>query len=175
MAGKTTFVCILTGEGDPFNVLERTPGIDIFELTTEQVAHLKLFDVAGHDLFHTTHSFFFGGASVLFVYIVDTERSLAEMEEDAMHWLAFVYSGRPPDAPTPYVIVLGSRGEKGRTRQIKLESLMKTIKRRFGDRFIFIGEPKALDLRQANSQVMQNVKTMLFAGAQRCLEVRVNL
>ena len=171
-AGKTTFVCAISGQGDPFNVFERTPGIDILEMN-EQGLLLKLHDVAGHDLYHTTHSFFFGGASALFVYVVDTELSPKQMEDDAIYWLAFVSSGRSCDDPASHIIILGSRGDiRQAGRQAKLNVLVKKLQEMFKNSFIFIGVPVALDLRQRGSTDMETVKQQLMQAAQSCLQVR---
>ena len=84
-SGKTMFALSVTGIGDASNVSERTSGIDILEANLEKVGRLKVHDVAGHDLFHTTRSFFFGGVSALVIYIVDTDHSRDKMLADAIY------------------------------------------------------------------------------------------
>lgn len=171
-AGKTTFAIAITGQGDPFDVSARTAGIDIFEAKFEDFCQIKIYDVAGHDLYHTTHSFFFGGASALFIYVVDLERSPSQLEDDAIYWLAFVYSGRSHNDPPPHLMILGSRGEKHKTsRQIKLKVLVNKLKEKFEGRFIILGDPQVLDLRQKDSHDMGFVKQQLIAAVKRCLQV----
>ena len=175
-AGKTTFALAITGKGDPSNVSERTPGIDIMEVILEKLGYrLKVHDLAGHDLFHTTHSFFFGGVSALFIYIVDTDWSRDEMLADAVYWLAFIISGRLPGGPPVYLLILGSRGrgEDQEARQFMLNSVTRELRKKFGGRFIFIlgDNSLVLDMRQAGSKEMEEVKKFLAIGVQKCLEV----
>ena len=175
-AGKTTFARAVTGLGDASNVLERTPGIDILEADMEEVGRLKVHDVAGHDLFHTMHAFFFGGVSALFEYVVDTDLSRDEMLADAIYWLSFIISGRAPGGPPVYILILGSRGgdRLQKARQVKLDGVTKQLMKKFKGRFIFLLGDKSLvvDMRQAGSKEMEEVKKQLAIGAQKCLEVK---
>ena len=174
-AGKTTFTRAVTGIGDPWNVLECTPGIDIMEVGLDQVGLLKMHDVAGHDLFHTTHTFFFGGVSALFTYVANMELSRKLLLADVIYWLAFICSGRSPHSPPVYILILGSRGggEDQEARQFMLNSVTKEIRKKFGDRFIFILGDKSLvlDMRLAGSKEMEEVKKQLAIGVQNCLKV----
>ena len=172
-AGKTTFALAITGKGDPS---ERTPGIEIMEVILEKLGYcLKVHDLAGHDLFHTTHSFFFGGVSALFIYIVDTDCSRDEMLADAIYWLAFIISGRLAGGPPVYLLILGSRGggEDQEARQFMLNSVTRELRKKFGGRFTFIlgDNSLVLDMRQAGSMEMEEVKKCLAIGVQKCLEV----
>ena len=175
-AGKTTFALAVTNLGDAANVSERTPGIDILEVTLEKVGQLKVHDVAGHDLYHTTHTFFFGGVSALFIYLVDTDQSKEDMLADAIYWLALIISGRFPGHPPAYLLLLGSRGgdQDQKARQVKLNSVARQLMKKFKGRFIFILEGKSLvlDMRLADSKEMEEVKKQLAIGAQKCLEVK---
>ena len=174
-AGKTTFTRAVSGQGDAFNVVERTAGIDIVEVELENVGRVKMHDLAGHDIFHTAHGFFIGGVSATYAYIVDTDLPREKMEKDAIHWLAFIYCGRSPNDPPAHILILGSRGggKDQKTRQFMLDSVTRKIRKMFAGRFIFILEDKSLvlDMRQADSEVMKEVKKHLAIGVQRCLEV----
>ena len=177
-AGKTTFTLAVTGTGDIVRVLERTPGINILDLELDEFGQLKMHDVAGHDLFHSTHSFFFGGVSALFIYIVDTNRSRDEMLADAIYWLAFIYSGRSPGTPPGYVLILGSRGgdQHQEERQFTLDSVTRELMKKFESRFIFLqGKSLVLDMRQTVSKAMDEVKEHLAIGAQNSLKVNMVL
>ena len=178
-AGKTTFTLAVTGTGDIVRVLERTPGINILELELDEFGHLKMHDVAGHDLFHSTHSFFLGGVSALFIYIVDTNLSRDQMLADAIYWLAFIYSGRSPGTPPVYLLILGSRGgdQDQKARQILLDSVTRELMEKFEGRFIFIlqGKSLVLDMRQVGSKAMEEVKKQLAIGAQNSLKVNCEL
>ena len=174
-AGKTTFTLAVTGTGDIVRVLERTPGINILDLELDEFGRLKMHDVAGHDLFHSTHTFFFDGVSALYIYIVDTDLSRDEMLADAIYWLAFIYSGRSPGTPPGYVLILGSRGgdQHQKERQFTLDSVTRELMKKFEGRFIFVlqGKSLVLDMRQAGSKTMEEVKKQLAIGAQNSLKV----
>ena len=64
----------VTGLGDASNVLKYTPGIDILEADVEEVGHLKVHDVASHNLFQTTHSFLVKCLLCLNVVITDLSK-----------------------------------------------------------------------------------------------------
>jgi ankyrin repeat protein len=178
-AGKTTFSLAVSNTGDATNVSEYTVGIDIFEIKLEKIGYLKLHDVAGQDLYHTTHTFFFGGVSSIFIYLVDTDRSKDNILSDAIYWLALITSGRLPAYKSPYLLILGSRGgdRDQKARQVKLNSVARQLMKKFAGRFVFLMEGKSLvlDMRLSDSKEMKEVKEWLSTGVKRCLERTANV
>lgn len=171
-AGKTTLARAITYLVDAPKSWESSAGIDIFEIKMTPCGIMKIYDIAGHDPFHFTHGFFFRATSSFVIYVMDTDRSPSQMEDDAIYWLAFVCSCRCPGDQPPYVIFVGSKEDKGKADvQAKLNSVVKKIHQKFKGRFVFLSEPLALDLRQTDSKEMQLVTRQLVTGAQKCLQV----
>ncbi|XP_072044320.1 death-associated protein kinase 1-like [Amphiura filiformis] len=141
-AGKTTLKKTLTSNssqdtGDLTHCSYKpTPGIDIGHYSIKDAGkkdagNFSIWDYAGHEEYHVTHSLFLGGDNAIFLVAYDLSRLMDEDHESAeeyynklKYWLSFVKAGNHP-TKKPVVLLVATHIDT--VEQIPGQKLAKEI------------------------------------------------
>jgi GTPase SAR1 family protein len=191
--GKTTLAVAMGCDGD---TAKRTAGIEVHRVQRAEFnGRVLVYDIAGHREFHCTHSFFLGGIATMFVLVINSSLSLAEIIAISQYWLAFILSSRYPAdlGYQPYMLTVGSYGdteESKRKQQLQLNDAMKVVQQEFhgrftfvrikddGDEFILVDDNPdydkdcvVLDCRNQHSEDMKKLLRLIGKIREKCLQV----
>ncbi|XP_072044256.1 uncharacterized protein [Amphiura filiformis] len=118
-AGKTTLTKGITDEDPAYTP---TAGIDIDEFSLEGAGNFSIWDCAGHEEFHVTHSLFLEGDNTIFLVVYDlsvlTRKKKAKERyyEKLKYWLCFAKAGIRQNSTKPTVLLVGTHLDQVSTK-----------------------------------------------------------
>ncbi|XP_072044524.1 uncharacterized protein [Amphiura filiformis] len=174
-AGKTTLKSSLIKEAAS-NEYIRTAGIDVSQHSVDEAGKFSIWDYAGQEEFHVTHSMFLGGENSIFLVMYDLSKAyttsfsrkstdqekVTKYCERLRYWLSFIKAGNSPSTDKPRVVLVASHLDKvpddGR---MIAENILKELRKMFSASLNIQDKLVALDGRKGKSEEMKLLKITL--------------
>ena len=144
-----------------------------FVLKADRFA-VTVFDLPNSHLLNAMLSFCIDSSRALFVYVVNTSLSQAEMEDDAAKWMANITSLFAVNGGAANVMIVGIIHDVGVTakQRKKLENLAKTLTEEFGQKVNIHGILSwVANLLERDYDQTARIKQALFTLADGIIQV----
>ncbi|XP_072043197.1 uncharacterized protein [Amphiura filiformis] len=183
-AGKTTLKSSLTKSSQQkqlavtSDVYVPTPGIDISQHSLSEAGLFSIWDYAGQEEFHVTHSMFLGGENSIFLVMYDLSKAFTPASnrkgedqekvtkycEKLQYWLSFIKAGNSPSTDKPKVVLVASHLDKvpdEHEGQLMAANILSEMRKRFAASLDIQDKVAALDGTKGDSEEMKVLKITL--------------
>ena len=127
-AGKSTLAKALMAENKGISrlsarvtkvggVTARTAGIECHQIHNRRIGNLRLYDIAGHREFHSSHDTVIRNASsgAIFLFVIDLTATEYDLQSTIFFWLSFLQNQVSPDineSCKPHLLLIGSHADR---------------------------------------------------------------
>ena len=127
-AGKSTLAKALMAENKGISrlsarvtkvggVTARTAGIECHQIHNRRIGNLRLYDIAGHREFHSSHDTVIRNASsgAIFLFVIDLTATESDIQSTIFFWLSFLQNQVSPDIDKsckPRLLLIGSHADR---------------------------------------------------------------
>ena len=175
--GKSTLVKAVSTKGSGFSrikqrftkvtdVEEKTAGIIPYDIHSEALGRVTMFDFAGHREFYAGHDALLHnsmrGSPSIIALVVDMSEKEGKIRETVQYWLQFISNHSSEEGPNPHLVIIGSHAEKlpAKEKKLKSELIMSLVNGQGLDNITFAGHV-ILDCRYAESSSMSRLLSLL--------------
>ena len=183
--GKSTLVKAMSTKDSGFSrikqrftkvtdVEEKTAGIIPYDIHSEVLGRVTMFDFAGHREFYAGHDALLHnsmrGSPSIITLVVDMSEEEGKIRETVQYWLQFISNHSSEEGPNPHLVIIGSHAEKlpAKEKKLKSEFIMSLVNGQGLDNIAFAGHV-ILDCRYAESSSMSCLLSLL---SQSCKSLR---
>ena len=176
-AGKSTLVKAVSNEGNALarlknrffkvtDVDEKTAGIIPYDIYSESLGRVNVYDFAGHREYYAGHDALLQnsmrGSPSIFTLVVDFSEEEDKIREKVQYWLQFISNHSSDSGPNPHLLVVGSHAEKLSAKESREKSslLQSVISSHNLSGFSFIGNI-VMDCRYSESISMSKLRSKL--------------
>ena len=98
-------------------VTERTAGIECHQIHNRHIGNLRLYDIAGHREFHSSHDTVIRNASsgAIFLFVIDLTATDSDLQSTIFFWLSSLQNQVSPDIDEsckPHLLLIGSHADR---------------------------------------------------------------
>ena len=185
--GKSTLVKAMITKGSGFlrikqrftkvtDVEEKTAGIIPYDIHSEALGRVTMFDFAGHREFYAGHDALLHnsmrGSPSIITLVVDMSEEEGKIRETVQYWLQFISNYSCEEGPNPLLVIIGSHAEKLPASETKLKSeLIRSLVNSQGLVNITYAGLVTLDCRYAGSSSMSHLRSLLSGS---CKSFRIS-
>ena len=183
--GKSTLVKAVSTKGSGFSrikqrftkvtdVEEMTAGIIPYDIHSEALGRVTMFDFAGHREFYAGHDALLHnsmrGSPSIITLVVDMSEEEGKIRETVQYWLQFISNHSSEEGLNPHLVIIGSHAKKlpAKEKKLKSELIMSLVNGQGLDNITFTGHV-ILDCRYAESSSMSRLLSLL---SQSCKSLR---
>ena len=181
--GKSTLVKSLKTEGDGMlvrfkrrlskvtDVDERTAGIIPYDIVSNILGRVTLYDFAGHREFYAGHDALLQNSMTaspsIIVLVIDMRGEEGLIREALQYWFEFINNHSPEGRSESHLVIIGSHIDtlSSREMKLKLQFLQSITKHHNLDNISIAGEVM-LDCRYAESSSMSQLRSLLSHSCQ---------
>ena len=98
-------------------VTTRTAGIECHQIHNRRIGNLRLYDIAGHREFHSSHDTVIRNASsgAIFLFVIDLTATESDLQSTVFFWISFFQNQVSPDIDEsckPHLLLIGSHADR---------------------------------------------------------------
>ena len=98
-------------------VTARTAGIECHQIHSQHIGNLRLYDIAGHREFHSSHDTIIRSASSggIFLFIIDLSANESNIQSTVFYWLSSLQnqvSSDRDESCKPHLLLIGSHADR---------------------------------------------------------------
>ena len=113
-SGISRFTARLTKVG---GVTARTAGIECHQIHSQHIGNLRIYDIAGHREFHSSHDTVIRSASSggIFLFIIDLSANESNIQSTVFYWLSSLQnqvSSDRDESCKPHLLLIGSHADR---------------------------------------------------------------
>ena len=185
--GKSTLVKAVSTKGSGFSrikqrftkvtdVEEMTAGIIPYDIHSEALGRVTMFDFAGHREFYAGHDALLHnsmrGSPSIITLVVDMSEGEGKIRETVRYWMQFISNHSCEEGPNPLLVIIGSHAEKLPASETKLKSeLIRSLVNSQGLVNIIYAGLVILDCRYSESSSMSHLRSLLSGS---CKSFRIS-
>ena len=98
-------------------VTARTAGIECYQIHSQHIGNIRVYDIAGHREFHSSHDTIIRNASSggIFLFVIDLTATESDLQSTVFFWLSFLQNQISSDSDEcckPHLLIIGSHADR---------------------------------------------------------------